>query len=426
MIEITGVKAREILDSRGNPTVEVEVTVEDSVIGRCAVPSGASTGSLEACELRDGDKSRYLGKGVLKAVENVNFIIADAVIGMDALKQRELDMAMIALDGTDNKTKLGANAILGVSLAAAHACANYLGLPLYQYLGGVNAHKMPVPMMNVVNGGKHGDNDVDIQEFMIVPVGAKSIREAVRMGAEVFHNLKKLLKKDGYNTNVGDEGGFGPNLSSSDAVLSYISKAVEAAGYKLGDDIMFALDSAANEFYVDGKYNLAGEGKILDADGMVEYYGELIKKYPIFSIEDGMEELDHEGWKKFTAAYGDKIQIVGDDLFVTNKKILQNGIDGKWANAILVKVNQIGTLTEALDAIELAKSNGMNNVVSHRSGETSDSTIAHIAVATNAGQIKTGSLSRSDRMAKYNELIRIEENLAGFSAYDVKSIMGKK
>lgn len=425
MIEITGVKAREILDSRGNPTVEVEVQVEDSVIGRCAVPSGASTGSLEACELRDGDKSRYLGKGVLKAVENVNFTIADAVIGMDALKQRELDMAMIELDGTDNKTKLGANAILGVSLAAAHAAANYLGLPLYQYLGGVNAHKMPVPMMNVVNGGKHGDNDVDIQEFMIVPVGASSMREAIRMGAEVFHNLKKLLKKDGYNTNVGDEGGFAPNLSSADAVLSYISKAVEAAGYKLGDDIMFALDAASNEFYEDGKYNMAGEGKVLNSDEMVAYYEELIAKYPIFSIEDGMQELDHEGWKKFTAACGDKIQIVGDDLFVTNKKILAQGIEGKWANAILVKVNQIGTLTEALDAIELAKSNGMNNVISHRSGETSDSTIAHIAVATNAGQIKTGSLSRSDRMAKYNELIRIEENLSGHSAYDSKSIRNK-
>jgi len=415
MTVIVDIKAREVLDSRGNPTVETDVFLEDGSMGSAIVPSGASTGTLEACELRDKDSKRYHGKGVLKAVKNVNEVIAEHVVGMNALDQKELDYTMLAIDGTENKTKLGANAILSVSLAAAHAAAESLNLPLYRYIGGVNAYTMPVPMMNVINGGAHGDNGIDIQEFMIVPIGAKSIVEAVRMGSEVFHSLKKILKKKGFSTNVGDEGGFAPNLKSSAQALDCMSEAVEAMGYKLKTDFVFALDCAANEFYDKGIYKI--EGKSLKADQLVKYYEKLIKDYPIFSIEDAMEERDYKGWKIATEALGSKIQFVGDDLFVTNPKLIQKGIDEGMANAVLIKVNQIGTLTETLDAITLAKNNGYNTVISHRSGETEDTTIAHIAVATNAGQIKTGSLSRTDRIAKYNELIRIEEQLGDSSVY---------
>lgn len=425
MTAIVDIHAREILDSRGNPTVEVDVLLESGAFGRAAVPSGASTGSHEAVELRDGDKSRYLGKGVSKAVENVNTIIADAIIGMDAEFQTEIDQAMIDLDGTENKGKLGANAILGVSLAVAKAAAEEAGLPLYRYIGGTFAHVLPVPMMNILNGGKHADNPIDIQEFMIAPIGASSMAEAVRMGAEVFHSLKKELKSAGLNTNVGDEGGFAPDLKTAEEALSYIVKAIETAGYKPGEDVRIAIDAASSEFYKDGKYVMEGEGKTLSSSEMVEYYANLVEKFPIFSIEDGMAEDDWEGWKMLTDKLGDKIQLVGDDLFVTNPKRLAMGIEKKTANSILVKVNQIGTLTESLAAIEMAHKAGYTAVVSHRSGETEDSTIADIVVATNAGQIKTGSLSRSDRIAKYNQLIRIEEELGDVAVYAGKSILKK-
>ena len=400
MTAIVDIHAREILDSRGNPTVEVDVLLESGAFGRAAVPSGASTGSHEAVELRDNDKSRYSGKGVLTAVENVNTLIADAIIGMDAENQTEIDEAMIALDGTENKGKLGANAILGVSLAVAKAAAEEAGLPLYRYIGGTFAHILPVPMMNILNGGKHADNPIDIQEFMIAPIGAKTMAEAVRMGAEVFHSLKKQLKDAGLNTNVGDEGGFAPDLKSADEALSYIVKAIEAAGYKPGEDVRIALDAASSEFYKDGKYEMVGEGKTFTSAEIVKYYEGLVAKYPIFSIEDGMAEDDWEGWRMLTDALGSKIQLVGDDLFVTNPKRLAMGIEKGIANSILIKVNQIGTLTETLAAIEMAHKAGYTAVVSHRSGETEDATIADIVVATNAGQIKTGSLSRSDRIAK--------------------------
>jgi enolase len=426
MSEIVDVFAREILDSRGTPTVEVDVELESGAFGRAAVPSGASTGSHEAVELRDGDKKRYMGKGTLKAVENVNKAISEAVIGMEASDQNALDARMIALDGTDNKGKLGANAILGVSLAVAKAAADEAGLPLFQYIGGTFAHTLPVPMMNILNGGKHADNPVDIQEFMIAPVGAKSVADAVRMGSEVFHNLKRILKDAGLNTNVGDEGGFAPNLKSADEVLSYIMKAIESAGYNAGEDIYIALDAASSEFYKDGKYVLEGEGKSFGSAEMVKYYEGLVSKYPIFSIEDGMAEDDWDGWKKLTERLGSKIQLVGDDLFVTNPRRLAEGIDKGVANSILIKVNQIGTLSETLAAIEMAHRAGYTTVVSHRSGETEDSTIADIAVATNAGQIKTGSLSRSDRVAKYNQLIRIEEELGDTAEYAGRSVLRRR
>lgn len=422
MAEITKINAREILDSRGNPTVEAEVYLSDGSSGIASVPSGASTGSLEAVELRDGDAKRYLGKGVLKAVENVNDKIAAALIGMDSEDQEEIDAAMIKLDGTENKSNLGANAILAVSLANASAAANSLGLPLYYYIGGDEALTTPTPMMNIINGGAHADNKIDIQEFMIMPISATSITEAVRMGAEVFHHLKALLKKDGFSTNVGDEGGFAPNFNSTNQALDYVSKAVNQAGYNLGTDIVLALDAASTEFYKDKKYNLVGENKILGSDELIKYYENLINNYPISSIEDACSESDFEGWKNITLALGNKIQLVGDDLFVTNPQILQKGIDEKMANAILIKPNQIGTLTETLQAIEIAKTNGYNTIISHRSGETEDSYIAHIAIGTNAGQIKTGSLCRSDRIAKYNELIRIDEYLGLSAVYAGRSI----
>lgn len=417
MSVIENILAREILDSRGNPTIEVDVILEDGSFGRAAVPSGASTGSHEAVELRDGDMDRYLGKGVCQAVLAVEHKIFPALQGMDALDQRRIDETMIELDGTENKAKLGANAILGVSLAVAKAAADCLGQSLYNYIGGIGARVMPVPMMNILNGGAHADNPVDIQEFMIVPIGAPSITEAIRMGAEVFHHLKSLLKKAGHSTNVGDEGGFAPNLASTREALDYILKAIDAAGYVAGDDIALALDVAATEFFKDGKYHLAGEGKILDAAGMVSYYADLVRDYPIMSIEDGLAEDDWAGWQQLTAALGDKIQLVGDDLFVTNVTRLRQGIKDKAANSILIKVNQIGTLSETLDTINLARRSGYKIVISHRSGETEDSTIADLAVAVNAGQIKTGSLCRSDRIAKYNQLIRIEEELSGTSIY---------
>lgn len=425
MTAIVDIHAREILDSRGNPTVEVDVLLESGAFGRAAVPSGASTGVHEAVELRDGDKSRYEGKGVLKAVENVNTTIADAIIGMEAENQKEIDEAMIALDGTENKGKLGANAILGVSLAVAKAAAEEAGLPLYRYIGGAFAHVLPVPMMNILNGGKHADNPIDIQEFMIAPIGAKSIAEAVRMGSEIFHALKKELKSAGYNTNVGDEGGFAPELKTAEEALSYIVKAIEKAGYKPGEDVRIAIDAASSEFYENGKYEMKGEGKSFTSAEIVDYYANLCKKFPIFSIEDGVAEDDWEGWKILTDKLGDKIQLVGDDLFVTNPARLAMGIEKGVANSILVKVNQIGTLTESLAAIEMAHKHGYTAVVSHRSGETEDSTIADIVVATNAGQIKTGSLSRSDRIAKYNQLIRIEEELGDVATYAGKSILKK-
>lgn len=418
MTMITNVYAREVLDSRGNPTVEVEVYVESGAMGRSLVPSGASTGEYEAVELRDGG-NRYLGKGVLKAVENVNKTIAPAIIGMDALDQLGIDRLMIELDGTENKGKLGANAILGVSMATAHAAANALGIPLYVYLGGFNAKELPVPMMNIINGGKHADNNVDIQEFMIMPTGAKTFREALQMGAEIFHQLKAVLKGKGYNTAVGDEGGFAPNLSSNEEALATLIEAIEKAGYQPGDEVKLAMDVAASEMYnkEDGKYHLTGEGKSFTAEEMVAYYEELVGKYPIVSIEDGLDENDWDGFQLLTEKLGDKVQLVGDDLFVTNTKKLAEGIEKGIANSILIKVNQIGTLTETFEAIEMAKRAGYTAVISHRSGETEDATIADIAVATNAGQIKTGAPSRTDRVAKYNQLLRIEDMLGDVATY---------
>jgi len=417
MSAIVDVVAREILDSRGNPTVETDVLLESGVMGRAAVPSGASTGSREAIELRDGDKDRYLGKGVLQAVENVNTEISEAIIGLDAEEQAFIDKALIELDGTDNKSRLGANAMLAVSMAVAKAAAEEAGLPLYRYFGGSGPMSMPVPMMNVINGGAHANNNLDIQEFMILPVGAQSFREALRCGAEIFHNLKKLVDKKGYPTTVGDEGGFAPNVAGNDEAIELILKAIEAAGYTPGQDVVLGLDCAASEFYKDGKYVLASEKLELDSAGMVDYLVALAGKYPIISIEDGMAEGDWEGWINLTGKIGKNIQIVGDDLFVTNPKILKEGIQRGAANAILIKVNQIGTLTETFAAVEMAKRAGWTNVISHRSGETEDSTIADIAVGLNAGQIKTGSLSRSDRIAKYNQLLRIEEDLGDTVVY---------
>jgi enolase len=415
--EIAAISGRQILDSRGNPTVEVEVRLEGGAVGQAAVPSGASTGSKEAIELRDGDKSRYLGKGVTKAVEAVNGEITQALFTRDATEQVAIDQALIELDGSENKNRLGANAILGVSLAVAKAAAIQVGLPLYRYVGGVSARILPVPMMNVINGGAHADNPIDVQDFMIMPVGAPTFAEGLRMGAEIFHSLKKGLHDAGHNTNVGDEGGFAPNLASTDEALGFLAKAVEAAGYKLEEDVVFALDAAASEFCKDGKYELAGEGRTLDAEGMVAYYQELCGRYPIKSIEDGMDEADWDGWAALTEAIGDKVQLVGDDLFVTNPKIVAEGIALGVANALLVKINQIGTLSETLEAVELAHRAAYRTVMSHRSGETEDATIADLAVATNCGQIKTGSLSRSDRLAKYNQLLRIEEDLGSAAHY---------
>ena len=414
---IVDVNAREVLDSRGNPTVEVEVFLEDGAMGRVIIPSGASTGAHEAVELRDGDKDRYLGKGTLKAVTNVLTVIAPAVTGMSVFEQALLDKTLIELDGTPNKGKLGANAILGVSLAAAKAAAEYVGMPLYQYIGGCNAKELPVPMMNILNGGKHADNNVDIQEFMIMPVGAGSFAEALRMGAEIYHNLKKVLKEKGLLSGVGDEGGFAPNLETNEEALAVIVEAIEKAGYVPGNDVRLALDVASTEIYKDGKYHLAGENAVKTSEEMVEYYEYLCGKYPIISIEDGLAEDDWDGWKLMTEKLGKKIQIVGDDLFVTNPQRLAKGIETNTANAILIKVNQIGTLTETLDAIEMAKRAGYTAVVSHRSGESEDSTIADLAVAVNAGQIKTGAPCRTDRIAKYNQLLRIEEELDDAAQY---------
>jgi enolase len=420
IIDITG---REILDSRGNPTVEVEVVLEDGSMGRAAVPSGASTGAHEAIELRDGDASRYLGKGVLKAVEAVNGEIFNALRDRDATDQRGIDQTLIELDGTPNKGRLGANAILGVSLAVAKAAAEACTLPLYRYIGGAGAHLLPVPMMNIVNGGAHADNPIDIQEFMIMPVSAPTCADAIRMGAEIFHTLRKALKDAGHNTNVGDEGGFAPNLQSADEALGFIMRAIEQAGYKPGDDVVLALDCASTEFFKDGKYNLEGEGKVLDSEGMARYLADLVSRYPVVSIEDGMAEDDWQGWKLLTSELGDRCQLVGDDLFVTNTKRLAKGIAEGVGNSILVKVNQIGTLTETLDAVAMAQRAAYTAVISHRSGETEDATIADLAVATNAGQIKTGSLSRSDRLAKYNQLIRIEEDLGDVARYAGRSVL---
>lgn len=418
MTDIIEVYAREILDSRGNPTVEVEVVTSGGFLGRAAVPSGASTGEHEAVELRDGDKSRYLGKGVLKAVQNVNEIISDELEGIDVLEQKLIDEILIDLDGTDNKSKLGANAILGVSLACAKAAADASSLPLYKYIGGAFAHTLPTPMMNIINGGQHADNNVDIQEFMIMPVGAETFRDALRMGTETFHALKKVLHEKKYNTAVGDEGGFAPDLKSNEEAIEVILRAIESAGYKPGEDICLALDAAASEFYKDSRYFMAAEkNPEKSADDMVEYYSYLCGKYPIISIEDGLYENDWDGWKKLTDALGSKIQLVGDDLFVTNVKRLQEGIRKGVANSVLVKLNQIGTLTETLHTIETAKTAGYTNIISHRSGETEDTTIADLAVAVNAGQIKTGSASRTDRIAKYNQLLRIEEELVDQGVY---------
>ena len=414
---ITQVYAREILDSRGNPTVEVEVILEDGTMGRAAVPSGASTGVHEAVELRDGDKKRYVGKGVMKAVENVNDIIAEALIGLDATRQIEIDELLIRLDETPNKAKLGANAILGVSMAVAKAAANYVGLPLYQYLGGTNAHELPVPMMNILNGGSHADNNVDIQEFMIMPVGAKSFSECLRMNVEIYHALKGILKAKGLSTGLGDEGGFAPNLESNAEALDVIMEAIAKAGYKAGKDIMLAMDVAASEFYKDGKYHMLAEGAPKTSTQMVNYLADLVAKYPIISIEDGLAEDDWKGWAALTKKLGDKVQLVGDDLFVTNAARLQMGIDKGVANAILIKVNQIGTLTETFRAVELAKRHGYTAIVSHRSGETEDVTMSEIAVALNAGQIKSGAPARTDRVAKYNQLLRIEEDLGPAATY---------
>ena len=425
MTAIIDIHARQILDSRGNPTVEVDVMLEDGSFGRAAVPSGASTGAHEAVEKRDGDKSRWLGKGVDAAIEAVNGEIFEEVVGMEAEDQADLDAAMIELDGTENKGRLGANAILGVSLAAAKAAADACGLPLYRYVGGVNAHVLPVPMMNIINGGEHADNPIDFQEFMIVPVGAENIVEAVRCGSEIFHTLKKKLHEKGLATGVGDEGGFAPNIASTTEALDFIMSSIEAAGYTPGDDVMLALDCAATEFFKDGAYHISGEGKILSPVGMAEYLADLVGRYPIFSIEDGMAEDDWEGWKAITDMVGGKVQLVGDDLFVTNPKRLLRGIEGGYANSLLVKVNQIGTLTETLEAVSLAQRSSYTAVMSHRSGETEDATIADLAVATNCGQIKTGSLARSDRLAKYNQLIRIEEELGDAAVYAGRSVLKK-
>ncbi|HHV19016.1 MAG TPA: phosphopyruvate hydratase [Thermoanaerobacterales bacterium] len=417
MSTIIDVFAREILDSRGNPTVEAEVILEDGTMGRAAVPSGASTGQFEAVELRDKDPKRFVGKGVLKAVQNVNEEIAPELQGMDALDQAAVDQLLIDLDKTPNKVRLGANAILGVSLATAHAAANYLGVSLYKYIGGTNAKVLPIPMMNILNGGEHADNNVDLQEFMIMPIGAGSFAEAFRMGAETFHTLKKVLAERGLATAVGDEGGFAPNLSSNEEAIKYIVEAIEKAGYVPGKDIFIALDSASSEFYNEGKYQLKGEGLEYDAAGMVDYYSRLVEKYPIISIEDGMDEEDWEGWKLLTDALGSKVQLVGDDLFVTNTERLKRGIEKGVANSILIKLNQIGTLTETLDAILMAERAKYTAVVSHRSGETEDTTIADLVVAVNAGQIKTGAPSRTDRVAKYNQLLRIEQELDTTAQY---------
>ncbi|MCI4660275.1 MAG: phosphopyruvate hydratase [Neomegalonema sp.] len=422
MSAIIDITAREILDSRGNPTVEVDVLLEDGSLGRAAVPSGASTGAHEAHELRDGD-ARYGGKGVRKAVEAVNGEINDALAGIDATDQLRLDRMMIELDGTNNKARLGANAILGVSLAASKAAADSVGLPLYRYVGGAAARTMPVPMMNIINGGEHADNPIDIQEFMVMPVGAESLSDAVRIGAEIFHTLKKELKAAGHNTNVGDEGGFAPNIASTVDALDFIMASIEKAGYKPGDDVHLALDAASTEFFKDGAYHLAGEGKVLSAAEIVEYYADLCNRYPIISIEDGMSEDDWEGWKLLTDKIGGKVQLVGDDLFVTNPARLADGIKQGVGNSILVKVNQIGSLSETLEAVEMAHKASYTAVMSHRSGETEDNTIADLAVATNCGQIKTGSLARSDRLAKYNQLIRIEEELGSAAVYAGRSIL---
>jgi len=416
MSEIVDIYARQILDSRGNPTVEVDITLEDGSTGRAAVPSGASTGAYEAHELRDGEDA-YGGKGVNKAIDAVNGEINDELVGLDATEQRLIDGLMIELDGTDNKKRLGANAILGVSMAVAKAAAESTGLPLYRYVGGVNARVLPTPMMNIINGGAHADNPIDIQEFMIMPVAAESIADSVRIGAEVFHALKKLLHGEGHNTAVGDEGGFAPNLSSTDEAIGYIMKAIEKAGYAPGEEVALALDAASTEFYKNGKYELAGESKSLDAEGMARYLEDLVERYPIISIEDGMAEDDWDGWSVLTELVGDRCQLVGDDLFVTNPERLAMGLERGAANSILIKVNQIGTLSETLDAVELAQRHAYTAVMSHRSGETEDSTIADLAVAVNCGQIKTGSLSRSDRLAKYNQLIRIEEELGASALY---------
>ncbi|WP_299965603.1 phosphopyruvate hydratase [uncultured Roseobacter sp.] len=423
MSTIIDIHAREILDSRGNPTVEVDVILEDGTMGRAAVPSGASTGAYEAVERRDGDKARYLGKGVLEACAAVNGEIAEALVGIDATEQVEIDHMMIELDGTENKSRLGANAILGVSLAAAKAAADFCTQPLYRYVGGTSARVLPVPMMNIINGGEHADNPIDIQEFMIMPVAADNIREAVRMGAEVFHTLKKELSAAGLSTGIGDEGGFAPNISSTRDALDFVLKSIEKAGYKPGDDIYLAMDCAATEYYRDGKYELKGEGKSLSSDENVAYLSALVSDYPIISIEDGMSEDDWDGWKALTEALGDKVQLVGDDLFVTNPARLATGIARGSANSMLVKVNQIGSLTETLKAVDMAHRAGFTNVMSHRSGETEDATIADLAVATNCGQIKTGSLARSDRLAKYNQLIRIEEMLGETAEYAGRSIL---
>ncbi len=418
MSEIVDVYAREILDSRGNPTLEVEVFLESGAFGRAAVPSGASTGEREAMELRDGDKSRYLGKGVLKAIDNVNNVIAEEIIGMEADDQVGIDMKMIELDGTEYKTNLGANAILGVSLAVAKAAAEEAGQPLYKYIGGASARELPLPMMNIINGGSHADNNVDIQEFMIMPAGASCFREALRMGAEIFHALKGVLKSKGYNTAVGDEGGFAPNLKSNEEALEVIMEAIVKAGYKPGEDVLLALDVASSELFKDGKYTLENEvQKVKTAVEMVDFYEDLVNRYPIISIEDGLAENDWDGWKLLTERLGKRIQIVGDDLFVTNPKILKEGIQKGIANSILIKLNQIGTLTETLEAIEMAKRAGYTTVISHRSGETEDTTLADLAVAVNSGQIKTGSLCRTDRVAKYNQLLRIEDELDSTSLF---------
>ena len=420
---IADIHARQILDSRGNPTVEVDVTLEDGTLGRAAVPSGASTGAYEAVEKRDGDATRYKGKGVLEAVAAVNGEIAEALVGFDATEQVAIDGAMIELDGTDNKGRLGANAILGVSLAAAKAAAEYSGQPLFRYVGGTNARTLPVPMMNIINGGEHADNPIDIQEFMIMPVAAESIADAVRMGSEVFHTLKKELSNAGHNTGIGDEGGFAPNLNSTRDALDFILKSIEAAGYKPGEEIHLALDCAATEYFKDGAYHLSGEGKVLSPEENAAYLQALVNDYPIISIEDGMSEDDWDGWKTLTDMIGDKVQLVGDDLFVTNPARLAMGIEKGCANSMLVKVNQIGSLTETLTAVDMAHRARMTNVMSHRSGETEDATIADLAVATNCGQIKTGSLARSDRLAKYNQLIRIEEMLGETAVYAGASIL---
>ncbi|MEM9847271.1 MAG: phosphopyruvate hydratase [Bacteroidota bacterium] len=425
MSTITDIKAREILDSRGNPTVEVEVITETGIVGRAAVPSGASTGKYEAVELRDGDKKRFMGKGVLKAIKNVNQAIGDELVGASVFEQRYIDQVMLHLDGTENKSKLGANAVLGVSLAVAKAAAAELGQPLYRYLGGVNAHILPVPMMNILNGGSHADNSIDFQEFMIMPVGAETFSQGLRMGTEVFHHLKKVLKDKGYSTNVGDEGGFAPNMKSNVEAVETVLTAIEKAGYRPGEDIMIAMDAAASEFYntEEKVYHLHfSTGDKLSTSEMVDYWADWVDKYPILSIEDGLDEDDWKGWQALTAKVGDKVQLVGDDLFVTNVKRLQRGIEEKSANSILIKVNQIGSLTETINAVSMANQAGFTSVMSHRSGETEDTTIADLAVALNTGQIKTGSASRSDRIAKYNQLLRIEEELGDTAAYLGKAI----